>query len=200
MDAEEITGRLRLAKPHSLRVYSADREDADLVAVSTKRDRWKRCNVVLDAMSWTRIECLSKNGEIIDTLQQDDESVDADGKKVKAVPQSEEERWLNLMINAQRLALENHAHMLQPLIDGYVRIIDGMGVRESALEQRLERQLEVAYENAVLQAQVDAGPDSDTEVMKALIEKWSANQKPKPALRAKPKAKPKTNGATNVAA
>lgn len=196
MDVEEITGRLRLAKPHTLRVFSADREDADMVAVSVKRDRWKRCNDVLDAMSWTRIECLDSQGRIIDTLQQDDETVEA--KKAGAVPQSEEERWLNLMINAQRLALENHAHMLQPLIEGYVSLAETFGSRLAALEKHFDRTLDVAYQNALLQAQVDSGPDMDGEVVKALIDRLGTGKKPR-ALKAKPK-NGKSNGKTDAVA
>lgn len=193
MNAEEITGRLRLAKPNTLRVFAADRDDADLIAVSAKRDRWKRCNVVLDAMSWTRIECLDSQGRIVDTLQQDDETVEGAAKG--RPPESEEERWLHLMINAQRLALENHAHMLTPLIQGYVSLAETFGARLAALEKHFDRTLDVAYQNAVLQAQVDAGPDADAEMVKLLIEK-ATGAKPKKKLAAARKA----NGAADVAA
>lgn len=195
MNAEEITGRLRLAKPHTLRVFSADREDADLIEVSTKRDRWKRCCVVLDAMSWLKVDCLNAKGKIIDTILQDDES--AEGTKEDKVPESEEERWLHLMINAQRLALENHAHMLGPLIDGYVKLADVFGSRLAALEKHFDRTLDVAYQNAVLQAQVDAGPDVDTEVVKSLIAKLGAPKGTKKAAK-KLAAAGKKNGASDV--
>jgi len=120
-------------------------------------------------MNWTRVECIDSQGRIIDTLEQGDESADEDGEL--PIPQSEEERWLNLMINAQRLALENHAHMMGPLIDGYVKLADVFGARLAALEKHFDRTLDVAYQNAILQAQVDQGPDTETEVVKALIDK-----------------------------
>ena len=194
MNAEEITGRLRLAKPNTLRVFAADRDDADLIAVSTKRDRWKRCNVVLDAMAWTRIECLDSQGRIVDTLQQDDET--AEGVAKGRPPESEEERWLHLMINAQRLALENHAHMLKPLIDGYVSLAETFGARLAALEKHFDRTLDVAYQNALLQAQVDGGPDMDAEVVRMLLDKVGKPKRTKKQLA----AKAKTNGAADVAA
>ena len=201
MNAAEITGRLRLAKPHTLRVFSADREDADLIEVSTKRDRWKRCCNVLDAMAWLKIDCLNAKGNIIDTILQDDESLESldgldEGGASKGRPDSEEERFLRLMINAQRLALENHAHMLEPLIGGYVKLADVFGARLAALEKHFDRTLDVAYQNAVLQAQVDAGPDADAEIMKTLLEKLGDRKPTKKQLAAKRKA----NGAADVAA
>ncbi len=196
MDAKEITGRLRLAKPHTLRVFSADREDADLIAVSTKRDRWKRCNVVLDAMCWTRIECLDSKNKILDTIQQDDEEEEGPGGKKRA-PESEEERWLGLMINAQRLALQNNADMIQPLVDGYVKLADVFGARLAALEKHFDRTLDVAYQNAILQAQVDGGPDMDTEVIKMLMDKMG-DRKPTKRAVAKLAAKNKSNGAADA--
>jgi hypothetical protein len=199
MNADEITGRLRLARPHTLRVFSADREDADLVEVSTKRDRWKRCNTVLDAMAWVKIDCLNATGKIIDTLLQEDEAAEVEvSESLEGSPtDSAEERWLRLMINAQRLALENHAHMLDPLIQGYVKLADVFGARLAALEKHFDRTLEVAYENAVLQAQADAGPDMDAEVIKMMLDKVGAR---KDAKRAPKKLKAKTNGATDAAA
>jgi hypothetical protein len=197
MNAEEITGRLRLAKPHTLRVFSADREDADLVEVSSKRDRWKRCNVVLDAMAWLKIDLLNSKGKIIDTILQDDESEAVVDESLAGAPgDSDEERWLRLMINAQRLALENHAHMLSPLIDGYVKLADVFGARLAALEKHFDRTLDVAYQNAVLQAQVDAGPDMDSEVIKMMLDKVGKPKRTKKQLA----AKSKTNGSVDGAA
>lgn len=191
MEADAITGRLRLAKPSQLRVFTIEREDADLIEVSAKRDRWKRCCDVLSTMNWTRIDCLSSKGAIIDTIVQDDASVTDDDEAV-VVEQSEEERWLNLMINAQRLALENSAHLMSPLIEGYVKLADALGARLAAMEKRFDQTLDVAYQNAMLQAQVDAGPEMEGEVVKALLDKLG-NRKGVKKRQLKPHT-PKPNG------
>lgn len=208
MEADAITGRLRLAKPSSLRVFTVERgDDADVIEVSAKRDRWKRCIDVLSTMNWKRIDCLSSKGAIIDTIVQDDASLDDDDDdEEEIVEQAPEQRWLNLMINAQRLALENHAHMLKPLIDGYVSLADTFGARLAALEKHFDRTLDVAYENAVLKAQAEAGPDMDQEVVKALLDKLGKPKKR--ALKAHAPAKPngkaeapaKPNGKAEAAA
>lgn len=187
MNDDVLTGRLRLSKPSQLRVFVSGRDDSDLIAVSAKRDRWKRCVDILSSMAWVRIECLDTQGRIVETLEQDDDTLPTQSKLPE--PQSQEERWLNLMINAQRLALENHAHMLSPLIDGYVRLADTFGSRLAALEKHFDRTLDVAYQNAILQAQVDgaAGDGADAAIVSKLIDKMGGQKTP-------PKKQLKTKG------
>ncbi len=172
-----LVKRLRLAKPSKLRVFQVGREDADLLLVSPRRDRWTKAVDLLSTMDWTKVDCLDSQGCMIDSI-----TAEIEGEQAAAaagVEQSPEERWLAIMINAQRLALENHAHMLQPLINGYVQLANVFGQRLAALEKHFDQTLDVAYQNAMLRAQLEQGPDANEAVVNALIDKLGGKKKPR---------------------
>lgn len=189
MEPDVIVGRLRLSKPSQLRVFEGGK-DAEIIAVSTKRDRWRRCVDVLAEREWTRIDLLDAQGHTIESLRaEEDEPEDEEESGLSEIPDGHSPEFYTI-INAQRLVLENHAHMLNPLIDGYIKLAEIVGARMAAMEQRVDNMLDLAYENAALKAQADAGPDMDESVVRALIDKLDGTKK-LPAAK-----KDKSNGVT----
>lgn len=194
MDSVQLVGRLKLAKPTDMRVFEADRPEPTLVHISAKRDKWAKATITLEAMNWHRLDLLDAQGRTIESITSDETAADSDDEKNATaealMAESEEGRWLMLMINAQRLALENNASMLRPLIDGYVSLTTTFGDRLSAMEKRYDQMLDTAYQNAILQAQIDTEPDGDAAVVHEFIQAWRDKKKvggKKPAKALPPK-------------
>ena len=174
MDNKQLQGKLKLAKPSTLRVLEAGVDLPELIEISTKRDRWSKAVHILAQKNWLRIDCLDRQGRTVDTIVDEDQD---QAELAIPGPQTQEERWLAIMINAQRLALESQATQLAPLIDGYVRLADILGRRLESLERHYDETLQVAAENALLQAQIEGGDDPNTEIVKQLIDKLGGDPK-----------------------
>lgn len=165
IDDATLKGRLRASKPVQLRVYVTDRQEAQLVALSNKRDRWAKVLVVLSELDWHRIECLDRTGATVDIITDEEAAAGDDGDARTVLGDSDEERLLAILINGQRLALENVQVMLQPLIDGYIHLANALGSRLSALESHYDRTLRVAHENALLAAKLENSGGEDAELV-----------------------------------
>lgn len=157
VDNSTLLAELKRCRPHSLTVKVAGREEVQRIKISPRRDKWRRAVDSLDQLEWTRIEMRDENDAIVGVIT---EEGDAD-EVAAAANATPEERFLTLMIQAQRLALESQAKMMAPLIDGYKELTSLFAVRMAALEKNYGKVIENAYEMAVLQGQMDSQGDDE---------------------------------------
>lgn len=153
-DEATILSALKGAKPRALRINTADREDAVLVQISQKRDKWRRALDTLEQLEWTRIEMLGDGDAIIGILTEDSDALEGTEVAI-AANASTEERIASMLIQAQKLALDHQAAMLQPLIQGYVSLNEIMANRLGGLEANYAKVLQAAYDQAAIVAQLE---------------------------------------------
>ena len=157
METSEVLSEIKRVKPRKLRVFTSDREEAQLVQISSKRDRWRRAIDTLDQMEWVKIEMLGgESGDaILGIITDEPDDTGSDGEVVIAANASPEERIATMVVQAQRLALENQAVMLNPLIQGYVDLTQMVMGRVAQLESAYGKMIQSHYENASLVAQLE---------------------------------------------
>jgi len=193
----EAVEALKGWKPYSLRVVLLDGGERD-VAVTTRRNRWAVARQILAGLPWVTIEALDRKKAILGILQRDDgadapadqEDEEGDGTFVTI----REEKLLDLMLRAQRVALDGQAGIMKTFLDQQAKLMSAMTDRNLRLEDEL-------YNRAAEMRRLMTSGDSDdekggglmsTDMIAMLMRLASAAPPPATA------AKPKPNGAKVV--
>lgn len=135
----EAIEALKAWKPYSLHVVTLDGLERD-VAVSVRRNRWAVLAQILAGMPWSTIEARDRKGAIVGLLQReesvdqpDDESAEPD----KSAVTIREAQLLELMLKAQKTALDGQTNVLRPFLESTTRLISSMTDRVTRLEDEL---------------------------------------------------------------
>lgn len=162
MTSDKLTDAMRKAKPTLLRVFCHDRPEPVVVKIPNTRSRWTRAIEVLESLPWTRIEMTDNGGALLAVYEGEERApVKSEAEEEShAAPMSPEERWLGLMVKAQRLSLEQQNAAMQPLIDGYTRLASMLSDRLAGMERSYAQMLntlrEAVYSSALAEAREDA--------------------------------------------
>jgi hypothetical protein len=157
---QEAVAALKAWKPYALHVVTVDGLERD-VAISTRRNRWKVAAQILAGMPWVTIEARDRKGAILGLLQREeevDQADDASEEPDKTAVTIREAQLLELMLKAQKTALDGQTNVLRPFLESTTRLISSMTDRVTRLEDELYQR---ASELRRLMA--DAGGGGDDE-------------------------------------
>jgi hypothetical protein len=120
-------------------------------------------------LPWSRLECLDKDGSLMDIIEPSDDALPADGSKLELQPtpgasrSAELSAHLELMLRAQDVAMMRQERSLSLLLNGYDKLVTTVSERLSALEKVHGQVLELAHKAAhkIAASELDQGGESD---------------------------------------
>jgi len=195
----EAVEALKGWKPYSLRVVLLDGGERD-VAVSARRNRWAVARQILAGLPWVTIEALDRKKAILGILQRDDgadapadaDQDDDDGTFVTI----REEKLLDLLLRAQKIALDGQAGIMKTFLDQQAKLMSAMTDRNLRLEDELYQRAAEVRRLMTSVGEGDGGGKGDglmsTEMIVGLM-KMAGAMSPPPAV-----TRPKPNGAKVV--
>jgi len=190
----EAVEALKGWKPYALRVVLLDGGERD-VSITTRRNRWAVARQILAGLPWVTIEALDRRKAILGILQRDDgadapaageEEDDGDGTFVTI----REEKLLDLLLRAQKIALDGQAGIMKTFLDQQAKLMSAMTDRNLRLEDELYQRAAEVRRLMTSVGEGDGGGKSDglmsTEMIVSLMKMAGAMSPPPPVQRPKP--------------
>jgi len=162
---EALTREFRRLRPAKVRAI-VEGEPRD-IAIPGKRHKYEVLCKILDALAWTRIECLTARGELLGIIEADVEEPDVamsvEGTLGKAPGGLDREHGLLLlMLRAQEVALRHQSGAMATLTDGYRALTETVFSRLASMEATYEKTLRLAHDAAQRVAVgANEAPDAD---------------------------------------
>lgn len=136
---QEAVEALKAWKPYVLHVVTLDGLERD-VAISSRRNRWKVAAQILAGLPWATIEARDRKGAILGLLQRE-EAIDQPDSESEEPDKSavtiRESQLLELVLRAQKVALDGQTNILKPFLESTTRLIASMTDRVTRLEDEL---------------------------------------------------------------
>jgi hypothetical protein len=181
--AEHPVDELRKLDPASLKVTLMDGSERP-VAVPKIRNRWQRVYQVLDAMAWTRIEALDKNGAVLGVLEDDEaaeELVDAAGGGERDLAMAK------VLLEVMRSTQKETRQMFETQMRGQAELVEALIAGVKSIASSYETSMQVERATRVAEA---AGSGTSPEIMAMLQLAMGSMARGIPAPSNKPEGKP----------
>lgn len=132
--------KIKVWKPHKLRVTTADGETRDVCIPGTgKRRSWGRLEEMLQAMAWVKVEGLSKNNELMGMHENTDYEAD-DLEDLEGAPSrmtGELSRLAGLFLRGQDHVLKRYEGMMETQAKAFGQVLQVQGQVLDTLAGRL---------------------------------------------------------------
>lgn len=166
---DKLLAALKRHNPAKVRAYSGDDDIRD-IAVPTRRKRWSAVIEVIESRSWSRVELMTRSGEILGVVDNTSPAGDVEdvGAESRAAKTRSEAEWIvQLVVRAQREALTFRDAEVTQLLQAQGAVVRELTNGMQALTAMYQAQVQAAHELATVQAQAASGGDSE---LKQLLE------------------------------
>lgn len=158
--ADRLVTKLRQLAPHVVKAYDGS-DECRTIAVPQRRKRWNSVIESIEARPWVRVELVDKHGAVLGYVENDGvagelETVGHDGDRG-----NRERALLEMMLKAQKTALEYRDKEHTTLLQGMSEMIRANTQAMNQLTQIYQVQVQVAAEVAAAQATAAATGDAE---------------------------------------
>lgn len=135
---------LKKWRPASVRMHLADGH-IDSIAVPEQRKKWVQVQAVLEKSHWYRLEAMSKKGELLGIVENDEPAGDLEDIGETATT-GESARLLQLMLSAQDHALDRQTKLIDTMLQNNLALSKVLMSRLDTLENSHGAMLEAMRE------------------------------------------------------
>jgi hypothetical protein len=146
----KVQAALRRQRPHAVKVYKVDSDDAMTISPTGERGRWERVVAAIPPTA-ERIEFVDAKGGTLFAMdiEQPDSATALDGG-------DRDTKLLALLLKAQEMALDRQTASLTGVMKGYENLARLMADRLTSLEKGYSQVLSAAFESTLMAAEAQA--------------------------------------------
>jgi hypothetical protein len=158
--ADRLLAKLRQLAPYKVKAYDGSDESRE-IAVPQRRKRWNAVIESIEARPWVRVELLDKQGAILGYVENDGVAGELETIGQDSDRGNRERALLEMMLKAQKVALEYRDKEHTTLLQGMSEMIRANTQAMNQLTSIYQVQVQVAAEVAAAQATAAAGGDME---------------------------------------